>query len=44
LTFEYFRRLKKRGQRGRAIEYTLIAFLTAFAVLQELFTVGAKGI
>jgi Flp pilus assembly pilin Flp len=44
LTFEYFRRLKKSGQRGRAIEYTLIALLIAFAALQAFFAVGVKAI
>jgi hypothetical protein len=44
LTFEYVRRLKKSGQRSRAIEYTLIALLIAFAALQAFFTVGIKGI
>jgi Flp pilus assembly pilin Flp len=44
LTFEYLRRLKKSGQRGRAIEYTLIALLIAFAALQAFFTVGVKAI
>jgi len=43
-TFEYFRRLKKNGQRGRAIEYTLIALLITFAALQAVVTVGAKAI
>jgi Flp pilus assembly pilin Flp len=44
LTFEYLRRLRKSGQRGRAIEYTLIALLIAFAAIQAFFTVGAKAI
>jgi hypothetical protein len=44
LAFEYFRRLKKSGQRGRAIEYTLIALLMTFAALQAFFTVGLKTI
>ena len=43
-TFEYFRRLKKNGQRGRAIEYTLIALLITFAALQAFFAVGLKAI
>jgi hypothetical protein len=43
-TFEYFRRLKKNGQRGRAIEYTLIALLISFAALQAFFAVGLKAI
>jgi Flp pilus assembly pilin Flp len=43
-TFEYFRRLKKNGQRGRAIEYTLIALLITFAALQAFFAVGLKTI
>jgi hypothetical protein len=44
LTFEYFRRLKKSGQRGMRIEYVLIALLLAFAGLQAYFAFGAKGI
>ena len=45
LAFGYnFRRLKKNGQRGRAIEYTLIAALITFAALQAFFTVGLKAI
>ena len=43
LTIEYFRRLKKSGQRGRTIEYTLIALLAAFAAFQVLFAAGAKA-
>ena len=43
-TFEYFRRLKKTGQRGRAIEYTLIALLITFAALQAFLAVGLKAI
>jgi len=43
-TFEYFRRLKRNGQRGRAVEYTLIALLVTFAALQAFFTVGLKAI
>jgi hypothetical protein len=39
-----FRRLKMNGQRGRAIEYTLIALLITFAALQAFFTVGLKAI
>ena len=42
--FEYFRRLKKRGQRGMRIEYALIALLIAFAGLQAYFAFGARGI
>jgi hypothetical protein len=44
LTFEYFRPLKKRGQRGMTIEYALIALLLAFAGLQAYVAFGAKGI
>ena len=44
LTFEYFRRLKKRGQRSMRIEYALIALLIAFAGFQAYFAFGAKGI
>ena len=43
-TFEYFRRLKKNGQRGRAVEYTLVALLITFAALQAFFAVGLKAI
>jgi len=43
-TFEYVRRFKKNGQRGRAIEYTLIALLITFAALQAFFAVGLKAI
>jgi hypothetical protein len=42
--FEYFRRLKKRGQRDMRIEYALIALLVAFAGLQAYLAFGAKGI
>ena len=44
LIFEYFRRLKKRGQRDMRIEYALIALLVAFAGLQAYLAFGAKGI
>jgi Flp pilus assembly pilin Flp len=44
LTFEYFRRLKKRGQRSMRIEYALIALLITFAALQAFFAVGLKAI
>ena len=44
LTFEYFRRLKKKGQRDMRIEYALIALLVAFAGLQAYLAFGAKGI
>jgi Flp pilus assembly pilin Flp len=44
LTSEYFRRLKEGGQRGRAVEYTLIALLITFAALQAFFAVGLKAI
>jgi len=37
------RRLKKRRQRGFAIEYTLIALMLAFAAFQVLLAVGAKA-
>jgi Flp pilus assembly pilin Flp len=43
-TFEYFRRLKKRGQRGMRIEYALIALLIAFAALQAFFVFGPRAI
>jgi hypothetical protein len=44
LNFEYFRRLKKKGQRDMRIEYALIALLVAFAGLQAYLAFGAKGI
>jgi Flp pilus assembly pilin Flp len=44
LAFEYIRRLKKNGQRGKAIEYTLIALLITFAALQGFFSVGLRAI
>jgi hypothetical protein len=44
LAFEYIRRLKKNGQRGKAIEYTLIALLITFAALQAFFAVGLRAI
>ncbi len=44
LILEYFRRLKKRGQRDMRIEYALIALLVAFAGLQAYLAFGAKGI
>jgi hypothetical protein len=44
LIFEYFRRLKKRGQRDMGIEYALIALLVAFAGLQAYLAFGAKSI
>jgi hypothetical protein len=43
-TFGYLSRLKKNGQRGRAIEYTLIALLITFAALQAFFAVVLKAI
>jgi hypothetical protein len=43
-TFECVRRLQKSGQRGRAIEYTLVALLITFAALQAFFAVGLKAI
>jgi hypothetical protein len=43
-TFEYFRRLKKSGQRGMRIEYALIALLIAFAALQAFFVFGPRAI
>jgi hypothetical protein len=44
LTFEFLRRLKKSGQRGRVIEYMLIALLIAFAALQAFFVFGPIAI
>ena len=44
LAFEYIRRLKKNGQRGKAIEYTLIALLITFAALQAFFVFGPRAI
>jgi hypothetical protein len=43
-TFEFSRRSKKNGRRSMAIEYTLIALLLTFAVLQAFFAVGLKAI
>jgi hypothetical protein len=43
-TIEHIRRTKKNGQRGRGVEYTLIAVLITFAALQAFFTVGLKAI
>jgi len=43
LAFEYIRRLKKNGQRGRAIEYVLIALLITFAALQAFFVFGPRA-
>lgn len=39
-----FHRSKRRGHRSMAVEYTLIALLTASAALQVFFTVGVKAI
>jgi hypothetical protein len=39
-----YRRSKKSGQRGMAIEYALVAFLTASALFQVLFAFGLKVI
>jgi hypothetical protein len=39
-----YRRSKKGGHRSMAIEYTLIALLTASAAFQAFFLVGAKAI
>ena len=44
LAFGYIRRLKKNGQRGRAIEYTLVAVLITFAALQAFFVFGPRAI
>jgi hypothetical protein len=44
LTYEFFRRFKKRGQRDMTIEYVVIALLLVFAGLQAYFAFGAKGI
>jgi hypothetical protein len=44
LTFQkHFRPLKRMGQRSMAIEFTLIALLTAFAAFQVLSAAGAKA-
>jgi Flp pilus assembly pilin Flp len=43
-TLAFLRRLKKNGQRGMAIEFTLIALLLAFAAIQAFFAVGLKAI
>jgi len=39
-----FHRSKRSGHRSMAIEYTLIALLTASAAFQVLFTAGVKAI
>jgi hypothetical protein len=39
-----FRRKKKSGHRSLAVEYTLVAVLTASAALQVLVAVGVKAI
>jgi len=41
--FDYFSRLKKRGQSSFAIESILIAFLVAFTACQIMYIVGAKA-
>jgi hypothetical protein len=38
------RRLKKSGHRSMAVEYALIALLTASAAVQVLVAVGVKAI
>lgn len=42
LSADHLHRLKKRGQRGLAIEQTLIVLLVAFTALQFLFVFGTK--
>jgi hypothetical protein len=37
-------RSKKSGHRSMAIEYTLIALLTASAAFEALFLIGAKAV
>ena len=44
LAFKYIGRLKKNGQRGKAIEYTLIALLITFAALQAFFVFSPRAI
>jgi hypothetical protein len=39
-----FRRSNRSWQRGMAIEYTLIALLTASAAFQVLIAVGVKAV
>src|SRR4029077_662191 len=43
LAFEYIRRLKKNGQRGRAIEYVLIALLITLYCTSGVFRRWSKG-
>jgi hypothetical protein len=38
-----FRRAKKSGHRSMALEYTLVALLTASAALQVFVAVGVKA-
>jgi hypothetical protein len=42
-SFDDLHRLKKRWQRGLAIEYALIASFLAFTVIQFLFVVVTKA-
>ena len=42
LSFDQLHRLKKRWQRGLAIEYALIALLIAFSAFQFLSVVGSR--
>jgi hypothetical protein len=39
-----YRRSKKSGHRSMAVEYTLIALLTASAAFEALFLIGAKAV
>ena len=41
--FDYFGRLKKRGQRSLAIECILIAFVVAFTACQVMFVLSANA-
>jgi hypothetical protein len=43
LSAGHLHRLKKRGQRGLAIEQMLIVLLIAFTAFQFLFVVGTKA-
>ena len=41
LSVDHLHRLKRRWQRGLAVEYALIVLLIAFSAFQFLFVVGA---
>ena len=41
LSVDHLHRLKRRWQRGLAVEYALIVLLIAFSAFQFLFVAGA---